>query len=417
MPGKLVQALKATGVSNPVIMIDEIDKLGRHWTGDPSGALLEALDPAQNNSFRDHYMDVDVDLSKVLFVATANVTDTIPKPLLDRMEVLRLSGYILEEKVAIAKRYLIPKVRSETGLSGKNVIVQTSAVKALARDYCREAGVRSLQQHIEKIFRKVALEIAKSKDDANSKDEQQNESALQSDTGEWKGINISSANLEHYVGKPVFPKDRLYAKTPPGIAVGLAWTSMGGATLYTESVRVTGSKPGLKTTGQLGDVMKESTQIAFSYAKNLIGKIDPSNRFFDSAGVHMHIPEGSTPKDGPSAGCVMVTSLISLATGRAILPNFAMTGEVTLTGKVLAVGGIKEKVIAAKRSGIKTLVMPEGNRKDWDELPDYIREGMRVSFATEFEQVLPIAFPEKREGAGPDKRIAASDLAAGSRWT
>ncbi len=392
MPGKFVQALKTAKSANPVIMIDEIDKMGRGWTGDPASALLEALDPEQNSGFVDHYLDLPVDLSKVLFLCTANVLDTIPGPLLDRMQCIPLSGYILEEKVAIASKYLVPTTRTEAGLDDKNVAITDAALASLARDYCREAGVRSLKQHIEKIFRKVALEIARleaKKEDGGEKSEGKDEEAAK-DTG----ITIDEENLEKYVGKKLFSKDRLYDQTPPGIATGLAWTSMGGASLYVESIRLDGESatPTLKVTGQLGDVMKESADIAFSYTRNIIKRIDPGNTFFDKAGLHMHVPEGATPKDGPSAGCTMVSSLLSLALNRPLRANVAMTGEVTLTGMVLPVGGIREKAIAAKRSGVTDIILPDGNRKDWDDLPKHVSEGLTPHFAVHYDDVYSICF-------------------------
>lgn len=383
MPGKFVQALKNAKVANPVIMIDEIDKMGRGWTGDPSSALLEALDPEQNSGFLDHYMDVPVDLSKVLFLCTANVLDTIPGPLLDRMQSIPLSGYILEEKVAIAEKYLVPLARTEAGLSESQVRISESGLESIARDYCREAGVRSLKQQIEKIFRKVALRIAKGEQGSN--DEKSSGDA----------VEVSSENMENFLGKKIFLKDRLYEETPVGIVTGLAWTSMGGATLYIESVRIgsDGSKSvSLKVTGQLGDVMKESSDIALSYARNYLKHVDGENDFFSSCELHMHVPEGATPKDGPSAGCAMVTSLLSLAMGRPIRQHVAMTGEVTLTGQVLPVGGIREKAIAAKRAGVQDLILPDGNRKDWDELPDHVSKNLTPHFAAHYDDVFQVCF-------------------------
>lgn len=383
MPGKLIQALKMTQKANPVIMIDEIDKMGRGYQGDPASALLETLDPEQNATFMDHYLDVPVDLSGVLFVCTANVVDNIPTPLLDRMESIRLSGYVLEEKVQIAKKYLVPQARKESGVSNDMLILRESALKTLAKDYCREAGVRNLKNHVDKVMRKVALQRTRAE---GKSDEKATEATV-----------VSSANLEAYVGKATFSKERMFTKTPPGVAIGLAWTSMGGASLYIETVLVPGASRGLKTTGQMGDVMKESTEIALSYAIAYLERMDRGNRFFETSSLHMHIPEGATPKDGPSAGITMVTSLLSLATGRPITHNLAMTGEITLTGKVLAVGGIREKVIAAKRSGIKTMIMPKANEKDWEELPDYIKTGIAVHFCEDYKQVASMAFVDERQ--------------------
>lgn len=392
MPGKFVQALKNAKASNPVIMIDEIDKMGRGWTGDPASALLEALDPEQNSGFVDHYLDVPVDLSKVLFLCTANVLDTIPPPLLDRMQSIALSGYILEEKVAIADKYLVPTARSEAGLNESHVTISESALRSLAHDYCREAGVRNLKQQIEKIFRKVALRIAK----GGKKD---------GDMLVEETIALTEENVEEYLGKKAFARDRLYEKTPVGIATGLAWTSMGGATLYIESVRLpddNAKSVALKVTGQLGDVMKESADIALSFARNYLKQIDGGNDFFKACLLHLHVPEGSTPKDGPSAGCTMVSSLLSLAMGRPIRDDVAMTGEVTLTGQVLSVGGIREKAIAAKRTGIKDIILPEGNRKDWDELPEHVSNDLTPHFAMNYDDVYRVCFGDTLDEASSE---------------
>lgn len=425
MPGKFVQALKNAKTSNPVICLDELDKTGRGWGGDPSSALLEALDPEQNSSFLDHYLDTPVDLSKVLFICTANTLDTIPGPLLDRMQNITLSGYILEEKVAIAQQYLVPTAREEAGLGESQITVEDSAVEALARDYCREAGVRNLKNHVEKVFRKVALRIAKSREteSANSKPTAEDGNGKSEAPVKFPVI-VDDQTLANFVGKPVFSRERLYDRTPPGICMGLAWTSMGGSTLYIEAIRVAEAAPEegakesdggagkpdhkgsnmqggtkgsrLKVTGLLGDVMRESTDIAWSYVRNLLLSVDPTNVFFDKSFVHVHAPSGATPKDGPSAGCAMVTSMLSLALDEPIRPDLAMTGEITLTGKVLPVGGIREKTIAAKRSGVKHLVLPEGNVKDWDELPDHVRDGLVVHFASQYDSdVLPVCFPDR----------------------
>jgi ATP-dependent Lon protease len=456
LPGKLVTALKVTGSSNPVLIIDEIDKLGRGWSGDPASALLEALDPEQNTQFVDTYLDTPTDLSKVLFICTANSLDTIPGPLLDRMQVIPLSGYILEEKIAIAQKYLVPVARQEAGLSAEDVEIDESAIKSLSRDYCREAGVRNLKQHVEKVFRSCALEIvrAQSKADVAGAKGQIDENMAEKTSPDpdvelsliaedgsasplpRQPVVITSETLEKYVGKPNFSRERMYDHPPPGVAMGLAWTSMGGMALYIETVRIadgkrvaaaavtetiaplssrngtlsdtnvgdpaaaTGSAATqaggrLKVTGLLGDAMRESTDIAWSFVRNLLDIVQPNNRFFDTAYLHVHAPSGGTPKDGPSAGCAMVTSMLSLALDTRIRPNLAMTGEVTLTGLVLPVGGIREKTIAAKRAGVELLVLPHGNMKDWEELPSHIRDGLTVYFASQYEaDVMPICFPE-----------------------
>lgn len=378
MPGKLVQALKQSQTMNPVIMIDEVDKIGISYHGDPASALLEVLDPEQNKDFLDHYLDVRVDLSDVLFILTANVLDSIPDPLMDRMEILRLSGYIMEEKVQIATKYLIPKSRKQMGLNSNNVQFNQEALKSLINNYAREAGVRTLDGNIKKILRKIALQIVQNQE--KKKDTK-------------KQYKITTKNLANFLGKPLFTSDRFYDVNPIGVATGLAWTSMGGATLYIESVKVPSEKTDLKLTGQAGDVMKESSQIAWTFLNSVIDKYAPGYTFFDKSQVHMHIPEGATPKDGPSAGITMVTSLLSLLVEEPILEDLGMTGEITLTGRVLAVGGIREKLIAARRSHLKILIFPEDNQRDFDELPNYLKKDLKVHFVSHYDDVYSIAFP------------------------
>lgn len=340
--------------------------------------MLEVLDPSQNTSFLDHYLDVPYDLSKVLFVCTANVLETIPKPLLDRMEVMRLSGYVLDEKVSIATNYLVPEAVEAAGLEKQQVEIAESGLTSLIRWYCREAGVRNLQQHVEKIMRKIAYQVA---------------------TKEKETVAVTEENLEDYVGKPVYTTDRHYEATPVGVVMGLAWTSMGGATLYIETAAVPMKAAGegggsIRTTGQMGDVMKESSTISLSYARIYLDKLDPANHYLRDTHLHMHIPEGATPKDGPSAGITMVTSLLSLALDRPCRPDLAMTGELTLTGKVLKIGGVKEKVIAAKRSGVEDIILPADNKRDFDELPDFIKQGVNIHFADMYDDVYKLAFPD-----------------------
>ncbi|KAL7691775.1 putative ribosomal protein S5 domain 2-type [Plasmopara halstedii] len=404
MPGKIIQCLKSTQSSNPLILIDEIDKLGRGYQGDPASALLELLDPSQNSGFVDHYMDVPVDLSRVLFICTANVTDTIPGPLLDRMEVLRLSGYDSPEKLAIAKDYLVPKILERTGLgehetTPKSLGLTDEAILTLVKQYCRESGVRNLEKHVEKIFRKVALEVVEDL-----------ERAKHQETGEVTGTEnakdvfddearflVSSEKLSKYVGKPIFTSDRMFDKQFPGVVMGLAWTAMGGASLYIETTKVhtKGDRSGLITTGQMGSVMEESTKIAHTFARSKLHEIDPESKFFEENEVHLHVPEGATPKDGPSAGCTMVTALLSLAMDKTVKRDLAMTGELSLIGKVLPVGGIKEKTIAAKRSGVKTLILPLGNKHDFEDLEDYLRNDLDVHFADYYDDVYNVAFEQE----------------------
>jgi ATP-dependent Lon protease len=380
MPGKLVQALKQTQTMNPVIMIDEVDKMGMSYHGDPASALLEVLDPEQNRDFLDHYLDVRVDLSSVLFIVTANMIDTIPEPLLDRMEVLRLSGYIMEEKMQIAKKYLLPKARKQMGLGANDVTFSLDALRAIINGYAREAGVRSLENQIKKILRKVALEIVKDRERGRRKKEVKHA--------------ITKGNLSTFLGKPLFLSDRFYVRTPVGVATGLAWTSHGGATLYIEAIKVAADKTEMILTGQAGEVMKESSQIAWSYLHSAVFKYAPGYTFFEKSQVHIHIPEGATPKDGPSAGTTMVTALLSLLLDTPVLDNLGMTGEITLTGRILGVGGIREKLIAARRSGLTALIFPKDNQRDYDELPDYLKKDLEVHFVEHYDEIFPIAFPE-----------------------
>ncbi|HEX2935429.1 MAG TPA: endopeptidase La [Bacteroidales bacterium] len=375
MPGKLIQSLKRTEVANPVIMLDEIDKIGASYQGDPAAALLEVLDPEQNKDFLDHYLDVRFDLSNVLFITTANQLDTIPRPLLDRMEIIKLSGYIMEEKVEIAKRYLIPKQRKEHGLKANEVAISDSALSGIIEGYAREAGVRSLENQIKKIMRKATL--------------------MQAEQGTSK-IHVSNKNLVEYLGQPVFSTEELYKKTIPGVALGLAWTAMGGATLYIEAAGIKGKSGGIKYTGQLGSVMQESTEIAYSYVRSLTANDKENGKYFDEHFVHLHVPAGATPKDGPSAGITMAFALYSLAKNKPIKSGLAMTGELTLTGKVLPIGGVREKTIAARRVKVFELIFPADNKKDFDELPDYLKEGITAHFVEYFDDVIKIAMQETK---------------------
>ncbi len=378
MPGKMIQALKTVGTSNPVVMIDEVDKIGMSYHGDPASSLLEVLDPEQNRAFLDHYLDVPCDLSHVLFILTANVLDSIPEALKDRMEILRLSGYIEEEKVEIAKRYLIPRNRKEMGIKSKDLAFTKTSLHKIIHGYAREAGVRSLENYIKKILRKVAKKLATSEENAAKK------------------TTITDKNLTDYLGKPVFTTDRYYEDTPIGVCTGLAWTALGGATLYVEASKSSAEKTEMQLTGQAGDVMKESAKIAWSYLSSVSGKYVPDSPYFPKEKVHIHIPEGATPKDGPSAGITMVTSLLSLFTTCPVKKNIGMTGEITLTGKVLPIGGVKEKLIAAKRSLLTTLIFPVDNKRDYDELPEYLKKGIDVHFVSTYDEVVPIAFKTVR---------------------
>ncbi|HSJ47700.1 MAG TPA: endopeptidase La [Gammaproteobacteria bacterium] len=369
MPGKFLQAIREAGVSNPVIMLDEIDKIGASFSGDPASALLEVLDPEQNQEFLDHYLDLRFDLSRVLFICTANQLDTIPAPLLDRMEVIRLSGYITQEKMAIARHHLWPRLLARSGLARSGVRITDGAIRAVVEGYAREAGVRTLEKRLGQILRKVAVQVV---------------------GGASRKMSIGVRQVQEYLGKPVFGKDKPFAGK--GVVTGLAWTAMGGVTLNIEATLVHSANRGFRHTGQLGDVMRESAEIAYSYIAAHLKAFQGDPAFFDKAFVHLHVPEGATPKDGPSAGITMASALLSLARGERIRPNLAMTGELTLTGRVLPVGGIREKVIAARRSRVHELILPEANRGDFEELPDYIREGLTVHFASRYPQVVDILF-------------------------
>jgi ATP-dependent Lon protease len=370
MPGKFVQAMKSAGTANPVLMLDEIDKIGASFQGDPASALLEVLDPEQNSAFRDHYLDVPFDLSNVLFVCTANQLDTIPAPLLDRMETIRLSGYILEEKLEIARRYLIPKALEAHGLKKGLVTIRKETLAAIIDGYAREAGVRNLENRIRKIMRKAAREFA---------------------SGREEKIVVEKKDLTDYLGQPSFVEEEVFEGVP-GVVTGLAWTSMGGATLQIEATAMPSKSKGFKQTGQLGNVMVESSEIAYSYAMAHLKTYGAPDDYFDNHFVHLHVPAGATPKDGPSAGVTMTTALLSMITGKPVRKSLGMTGELTLTGRVLPIGGVKEKTIAARRAGLKMLIFPEGNRKDFAELPDYLKEGLEVHFSKDYEDVYRVAF-------------------------
>ncbi|MBX2825506.1 MAG: endopeptidase La [Gammaproteobacteria bacterium] len=372
MPGKLVQALKTVDVANPVIMLDEIDKIGASYQGDPASALLEVLDPEQNSEFLDHYLDVRVDLSRVLFICTANQLDTIPRPLLDRMDVIRLGGYIASEKLDIAKKHLWPRLLERNKVSNSQVKISDSALKALIEGYAREAGVRNLEKLLNRILRKSVVKLL----------------------GKAKSVSITGRNLADFVGNPFFrPEKRLGGV---GVITGLAWTSLGGTTLPIEATVVHHKQRGLNLTGQLGSVMNESAQIAHSFVTGNSKKYAVDPDFFLERSVHLHVPEGATPKDGPSAGIAMTSALISLGLNRAPVKGIAMTGEITLTGKVLPVGGIREKVIAAKRTGIKILILPEANKRDYDELPRHIVTGMKVHYAQHYDDAYKVLFPQSK---------------------
>jgi len=369
MPGKIMQAMSIVKTKNPVIMLDEIDKLGISFQGDPSAALLEVLDPEQNYAFRDHYLDVPFDLSEVLFISTANTLDTIPRPLLDRMETIRLSGYIDEEKTEIGKRYLVPKSMEKHGINKKSVKFPKKSITEICKKYARQAGVRDLEKLIDKIMRKVALKYAES--------------------GEALTMTITPKCVEKFLGQPYFTKEEWQRITKPGMVRGLAWTALGGTTLVIEAVAVEG-KGGLKLTGQLGEVMTESANIAYSFISANKETFGISKEALDHTAVHLHVPEGATPKDGPSAGITMAVALYSLFKKEKIANDLAMTGELSLTGNVLPVGGIREKVVAAKRNGVKEIILPEANKNDYDKIPAKIKKGLNIHFVRKMSEVIRI---------------------------
>ncbi|MCO5762910.1 MAG: endopeptidase La [Chromatiaceae bacterium] len=372
MPGKFLQAVKDTGTANPVIMLDEIDKIGASYHGDPASALLEVLDPEQNSDFLDHYLDLRFDLSKVLFVCTANQIDGIPGPLLDRMEVITLSGYILEEKLNIAKKYLFPRQIEKTGLPKGAVRLDTATLRAVITGYARDAGVRRLDKQLGKIVRKCAVKLLGE---------------------EEQPIQVRENQLKDFLGSPMFRDERKLAG--PGVVTGLAWTAMGGATLSIEAVRTHGFTRGFKLTGQLGDVMKESAEIAYGYVVSHAEAFGIDPAYFENSFIHVHVPAGATPKDGPSAGITLASALISLARKQPVR-RLAMTGELTLTGAVFPVGGIREKLIAARRAGIKEIILPADNQGEFEEVPEYVRHGLSIHFASRYEEVLPLLFKTPR---------------------
>jgi len=464
LPGKLVSALKRVECANPVILIDEIDKLGRGHRGDPASALLEVLDPEQNSAFADHYLDVPVDLSKVLFIATANDRSRIPGPLADRMDFIELSGYVLQEKLHIAENHLLPGMRTKLGVSAEQLVITREALVHLIRWYCREAGVRGLQKQLEKIYRKVALKIARHTTDVEEREAKESKAKQAAEDGvatpaaagvpEAELVESSAAavpaatvepltlpivvtesNLSEFVGKPVHTTDRMYQSNPVGVATGLGTNSMGGSLLYIEcttadqavslpedAVRVPTPTAGTQSpagsskkqqapqplgrgelfcTGQLGDVIKESSSIAYTVAKRLVAQYthatSPHRSFFAQHRIHLHMPEGATPKDGPSAGIAMVTALLSLALNCAPRHAHAMTGELSLTGLVLPIGGVKEKLMAAKHAGLEHVMLPADNKKDVVDLKPYITEGLTVHYANTIDEVFHFMFADFKD--------------------
>ena len=406
MPGKILQGLKIVKTASPVFLIDEVDKIGSSYKGDPASALLEVLDPEQNVAFRDHYLDLPFDVSNILFILTANSLDTIPGPLLDRAEIISLSGYIDQEKIEIGKNYLLPKSLEKNGLKKNQVKYSKESLLLIANSYAREAGVRNFEKNLDKIHRKYATELVTSEEVILAKENllKAEESKIKSDIKTaktaynkaiGKTLSISPKDIEKYLGKPVFNEEEIIKADIPGTAIGLAWTSMGGDTLLIEAMDLPAGagKGGLQLTGQLGDVMKESCSIAMSWVrsyalKNKLCKL----KYFEENAIHLHVPEGATPKDGPSAGITMATALMSLVRKKKIKPNIAMTGELSLTGKVLPIGGLREKTVAAKRNKIKTIIIPKQNQRDLEEIPEEVKKGLTFYPVSTMEEVLKIVF-------------------------
>jgi ATP-dependent Lon protease len=395
MPGKIIQGLKIVKTKDPVFMIDEIDKMGVSFQGDPASALLEVLDPEQNNSFRDHYLDLPFDISHVFFIVTANTLDTIPSPLLDRMEIIQLPGYIDTEKLEIAKRYLVPKSLEKNGLKKNQVKYTKDSLLHIANGYAREAGVRNFEKNLDKIHRKLAKQIVED-EEARGKPVSAEKLAGKPLTGKppAEKFTIDKKLIEKHLGKPVFPEGDVKKADRPGMSVGLAWTSMGGDTLVIEAISVPG-KEGLTLTGKMGDTMKESATIAMTVARKLgTERYGMEASWFEQNHIHLHIPEGATPKDGPSAGITMATALLSLMRGRTITDRLVMTGELSLTGQVLPIGGLKEKTIAARRNKAKHIIIPKQNLRDLDEIPDHVKKGVEFHPVERFEEVLDLALPD-----------------------
>lgn len=377
MPGRILQAIRRAGVNNPLLMLDEVDKLGRDFRGDPASALLEVLDPEQNANFRDNYLDLPFDLSRVFFIATANALDTIPRPLLDRMEILRLAGYTVEEKVEIARRYLVPRLLKNSGLTATQFAIPDETIKEVVTRYTREAGLRQLDQALGRLGRKVAIRFADGKSDA---------------------VTVRPEDLAELLGPERFFQEKARQKLPPGVAVGLAWTESGGEVLYVEATLLPGAR-GFRLTGSLGDVMRESARAAQSYVWSHAKELNVDPAIFKHAAVHVHVPAGAVPKDGPSAGVAMATALTSLYSGIPARPDTAMTGEITLTGLVLPIGGVKEKVLAARAAGIRRVILPKANEKDVQDVPESARGEIEFIFAKTIADVLAAALSNSAKTA------------------
>jgi ATP-dependent Lon protease len=391
LPGRIIQSLRTVGSHNPLFMLDEIDKLGMDFRGDPASALLEVLDPEQNFTFSDHYLDVPFDLSKVMFITTANYLEPVPPALKDRMEVIELAGYTEEDKLEIAKRHLIPKQIKENGLTESQISLVDDAILSIARSYTHEAGVRNLEREIGSVCRKVARAVTE---------------------GKTEQTVVTAAKLRELLGPEKFFSEVAERTQEPGVATGLAWTQNGGDILFIESTRMAGKK-GLTITGHLGDVMKESAQAALSYVRSRSDRLGLSSDFFENCDLHIHVPAGAIPKDGPSAGITIATSLASLLTGRPVHSHIAMTGEITLRGKVMPIGGVKEKVLAARRAGITTVILPKRNEKDMEDVPANVRQEIQFRFVETMDDVLdvalePVAIPVDAKPPSFQRAVASS---------
>ena len=407
MPGQIIKGLRVTKTKNPVFVIDEVDKMTVSAQGDPAAALLEVLDPEQNSTFRDHYLDLPFDVSNVLFIVTANTTDTIPRPLLDRMEVIELSGYTSDEKLHIGKKYLVPKSRAKHGLKSTDITYTDKMLHKIAEEYAREAGVRHFEKCLDKIHRKVAMEIVEDEYKRAQMREEGATSAAFSEkeaTGELlkRPVRINDEKLIKYLGQPIFHEDEVIRANKVGMSVGLAWTSLGGDVLAIEAQNIPG-RGELKITGQLGDVMQESANIAYSYIKSICASHGIDMTWFERNSIHLHVPEGATPKDGPSAGITMATAIYSLVTGQVMAKDMAMTGELSLLGKVMPIGGLKEKVLAARRNMVKTILIPKFNKRDLDKLEANVKEGITFHLVGDMEEVLALAFPSDKYAPGTGK--------------
>jgi ATP-dependent Lon protease len=393
MPGRISAGLKQAQVKDPLMLLDEIDKMSQDYHGDTASAMLEVLDSEQNRNFRDHYVELPMDLSEVLFIATANDEYLIPRPLLDRMEVIEIAGYTANEKFHIAKEHLLKKVYEKNGITQRQLMVADSAIRKIIECYCREAGVRQLERELDRLCRKAAVEIL-TRQAANKKGKKGTKKNAKPAAGGT--IRVSERNLEKYLGKIKFPKEQLSGRNEIGIVRGLAWTSVGGDTLQIE-VNIMPGKGELVLTGQLGDVMKESAIAGLSYVRSVAPKYDIDEEFFQKNDIHIHIPEGAVPKDGPSAGVTMATALVSALTGRKVRQDVAMTGEITLRGRVLPIGGVKEKLLAAYRAGIQVILLPKENQKDLEDVPAHVLEQFRIVPAETIGDVLAVALLPKTE--------------------